>query len=77
LIFTDGARVAVKGLNEALAELYAEGRPANQETADELLARLEAHGTFVPPDLVVRREYRGELLKKYTEYVEGKGGERP
>ena len=59
-----------------MADLFAESRPANQETAAELLARLEANGTFIPDDYVTRREYRGEVLKKYAEYIEGKQGQK-
>ncbi|MCK9459399.1 MAG: hypothetical protein M0R80_07150 [Proteobacteria bacterium] len=70
LQFADGTRVAIKGLGETLAELYAEDRPTNQETAEEILARLEARANFIPPGAAVRREYRYHLLKKYEEYVE-------
>lgn len=58
-------------MNETLAEMYAEGRQANQKTAEEIIVLLEARGNFIPYDVMVRREYRYHLLKKYEEYVSG------
>jgi L-alanine-DL-glutamate epimerase-like enolase superfamily enzyme len=56
-------------LDEILAELYAEGRLANQETAEEIIKRLEARKNYIPSSEVVRREYRHLLLEKYKEYM--------
>ena len=72
LRFDDGTRVAIKGLHETLAELYAEGRAANRATAEEIVARLVTRGNYIPSDYLVHREYTHQLLKKYEEYVEGK-----
>jgi hypothetical protein len=53
-----------------MAELYSVGKQANKETADEIIAGLEAMGTYVPTSEAVRREYRYVLLKEYEEFVE-------
>jgi hypothetical protein len=59
-------------LDEILAELYAEGRQVNQETADEIMNRLEAGKNYIPSSNLTRREYRHLLLKEYREYVDGR-----
>ncbi|MGD9579415.1 MAG: hypothetical protein AB7Y74_14355 [Syntrophorhabdus sp.] len=53
-----------------MAELYSVGKQANKETADEIIAGLEAMGTYIPTSEVVRREYRNVLLKEYEEFIE-------
>lgn len=53
-----------------MAELYSVGKEANKETAEEIIAGLEAMGTYVPTAEAVRREYRHVLLKEYEEFVE-------
>jgi hypothetical protein len=53
-----------------MAEIYSVGKQANKETADEIIAGLEAMGTFIPTTETVRREYRHVLLKEYQEFVE-------
>ena len=53
-----------------MAELYSVGKQANKETADEIIAGLEAMGTYIPTTEAVRREYRHVLLKEYQEFVE-------
>ena len=65
--FPDGIQIRVIGLNEILAELYSEGRQANEETAEEILDRLEKNNTYIPPS--ARREYKSVLLKEYRDYV--------
>jgi hypothetical protein len=69
LRFLDGTQVAVNGLDEILAELYSEGRQASQETADEIINRLEANKNYIPSSDLIRREYRHLLLREYKEYV--------
>ena len=56
-------------MDEILAELYSEGRPANKKTVEEIIKRLEAHQNFIPSSEVTRREYAYILLKEYEEYV--------
>ena len=69
LKFPDDTQFSVFGLDEILAELYAEGRKANDETAQEIIARLEAVKNYIPSSDRARREYRYVLLKEYREYV--------
>ncbi|MBP6942044.1 MAG: hypothetical protein KBB65_09750 [Syntrophorhabdaceae bacterium] len=53
-----------------MAELYSVGKKANKETADEIIAGLEAMGNYVPASEVIRRDYRNVLLKEYEEFIE-------
>lgn len=57
-----------------MACLYSEGRRANQETADEIIRRLEEHKNHIPSSILVRREYSHVLLEQYREYVEYQTG---
>jgi hypothetical protein len=69
LKFLDDTQSSVFGLDEILADLYAEGRKANDETAQEIIARLEAMKNYIPSSDRARREYRYVLLKEYRTYV--------
>ena len=69
LSFTDDIEVGVIGLDEILADLYAEGRQANEETAEEIIIRLEAEKNYIPSSERARREYAYVLLKEYRTYV--------
>jgi hypothetical protein len=53
-----------------MAELYSVGKKANKETVEEIIAGLEAMGTYIPISEIVRREYRHVLRKKYEEFIE-------
>jgi|OpeIllAssembly_1097287.scaffolds.fasta_scaffold20429_1 hypothetical protein len=68
LIFPDGTKVRVTGLNEILADLYSEGRQPTRETAEEILDRLEKNSNYIPPS--ARWEYKTVLLKEYSDYIE-------
>ncbi len=57
-------------MNEILAGLYAEGREANRQTAEEIITRLEAEKNFVPSSDRTRREYAHILLKEYKSYID-------
>ncbi len=57
------------GLDETLAALYAEGRPANDETAEEILKRLEAYKNYIPSSERAHRDYAYILLREYRKYV--------
>jgi hypothetical protein len=74
LKFLDDTQFSVFGLDEILAELCAEGRQANDETAEEIIIRLEAMNNYIPSSDRARREYRYVLLKEYREYVKGSTG---
>jgi hypothetical protein len=78
LKFVDGTRVGINGLDETLAGLHSEGRPANQETSEEIIKRLEAFKNYIPSSYSARREYAYALLQEYREYIdraEKKGNE--
>ena len=77
LKFPDGTQIRVTGLNEILADLYSEGRQANQETAEEIINRLEAQGNFIPSSDRTRKEYAYALLKEYKTYVAGRKDKTP
>jgi hypothetical protein len=66
LTFRDGTQAAVVGLQEILAAMYAEGRKANEETAEEIVERVAAT-SYVPSS--GRGEYRDVLLQEYKRYV--------
>lgn len=69
LKFLDDSQFSVFGLDEILADLYAEGRKANEATADEIIKRLEGMKNYIPDSENVRREYRYVLLREYKGYV--------
>jgi len=69
LKFPDGTKIRVNGLNEILADLYSEGRQANQETVQEIIRRLEAKKNFIPSLDRTRKEYAYVLFREYREYV--------
>jgi len=69
LKFIDDTQIGVYGLDETLADLYSEGRPANEETANEIIKRLEAHKNHIPSSDSARREYIYTLLREYRKYV--------
>lgn len=72
LKFPDDTQFSVFGLDEVLAELYAEGRKPNDDTAAEIVKRLEAMKNYIPASERARREYRYVLLKEYREYIKGR-----
>jgi predicted transcriptional regulator len=72
LKFPDDTQIRVNGLNEILADLYSEGRQANQETVEEIINRLEAKKNYIPSSDRVRKEYAYVLLKEYRKYVKGR-----
>jgi predicted transcriptional regulator len=77
LKFPDGTKIRVNGLNEILADLYSQGRQANQKTAEEIINRLEAQKNFIPSSERTRKEYAYVLLKEYTKYTAGRKDKTP
>ena len=77
LRFPDGTQVRVTGLDEILAGLYSEGRQANQETAEEIMNRLEAKKNFIPSSEYTRKEYAYVLLKEYRQYIADRKDKTP
>jgi hypothetical protein len=69
LRFPDNTQVRVIGLSEILADLYSQGREANQETAEEIINRLEAGKNYIPSSDRTRKEFAHVLLKEYREYL--------
>ena len=61
------------GLGDIMAELAAESRPANAETAEEILDRLEEKN-YIPSSERVKREYKNVLLREYRAYIEDRSG---
>ena len=64
------------GLIEIMADLYLEGRPANEATAEEILDRLEAKKNYIPSSDRIRREYAYVLLKEYRNYIRDRAESR-
>ena len=72
LKFPDDTQIRVNGLNEILADLYSEGRQANEETAEEIINSLEAKKNYIPSSDRARKEYAYVLLKEYRKYVKSR-----
>ena len=77
LSFTDDTEIRVNGLDEILADLYSEGRQANEETAEEIIDRLEAQKNYIHPSDRVRKEFLYVLLKEYRKYVKSRTDNNP
>jgi vacuolar-type H+-ATPase subunit H len=69
LKFPDDTQIRLNGLDEILADLLSEGRQENEETAEEIINRLEAKKNHIPSSDRARREYAYILLKEYRKYV--------
>jgi hypothetical protein len=69
LKFIDDTEIGVFGLDETLAALYSESKPANDETAEEIIKRLEAHKNYIPSSDRAYKEYAYILLKEYKKYI--------
>ena len=65
------------GLDEIMAELFNEGRKDTDETAEEIINRLEARKNYIPSSDRVHKEYAYVLLKEYRTYVKGRSGWTP
>jgi thiamine kinase-like enzyme len=70
LRFPDNTKVTVKGLDDIMAELYAENKKANSETAREIIKKLKEKKNFIPSSESVHREYAFVLLQEYRKYIE-------
>ena len=57
-----------------MAELLAEGRKATNETAEEIINRLELKRNYIPSSERVRRDYAFVLLKEYRTYLRDRSG---
>lgn len=72
--FFDDTQVGVIGLDDIMAELYAEGRKAADDTAEEIIKRLEARNNYIPASERVRKECAYVLLNEYRAYVKKLSG---
>ncbi len=52
-----------------MAELLAERRKANVDTARRIIKLLEDKGNFIPSSESVHREYTVVLLEEYRKYI--------
>jgi len=75
LNFFDNTQVGVIGLDNIMADLYAEGRKATDETAEEIIKRLEARNNYIPSSERTRKEYTFVLLNEYRAYVKERSGD--
>ncbi len=57
------------GLDAIMAELYAQGRKADDETIEEIINRLEAKKNYIPSSERARKDYSYSLLKEYRKYI--------
>lgn len=74
LKFPDDTQIGVIGLDDIMAELYAEGAKTIDETAEEIIARLEAKKNYIPSSERARKEYAYVLLKEYRTYIKDRSG---
>ncbi len=57
-----------------MAELYAEDMKPTDETAEEIMNRLEQRKNYIPGSERVRREYSYALLREYRKYIKERSG---
>lgn len=62
------------GLDETFAEFHSEGRPANYDTAEEIMKKLEDYKNYIPTSEKARKEYAFILLREYKKFVKEKTG---
>ena len=70
LKFPDNTMVSLDGLDDIMAQLRAENRKANDETAKEMIVRLRAKKNSIPSSYLAQREYVFVLLREYRKYLE-------
>ena len=75
ITFPDDTQVRITGLDETLAELYAEGKKANEATAEEIITKLEGKKNYIPSSDRVRKEFAYVLLKEYRGYIASRAGD--
>jgi hypothetical protein len=61
-------------LDEILADLYSEGRQADEQTAEEIIDRLEMKKNYIPSAEQVRKEYSFVLLREFEKYIKDRAG---
>lgn len=73
LSFPDDTQVGVNGLDDVLTDIYSEGRKVSEETAEEIIIRLEAKKNYIPSSDRARKEYAYVLLNEYRKYIKDQG----
>lgn len=74
LKFIDDTQVGLIGLDGIMSELHAEGRKATDETAEEIIKRLEAKNNYIPSSESAYKEYSYVLLNEYRAYIKHRSG---
>lgn len=74
LKFSDDTQVSVSGLDDIMAELFSEDRKATDETAEEIIKRLEAKKNYIPSSERARKDYVYVLLREYRKYLKDRSG---
>ena len=74
LKFPDDTQASVTGLDDIMAELHLQERKPTQETAREMITRLEEKGNFIPSSESVHREYAFVLLREYRKFIQDRSG---
>jgi hypothetical protein len=74
LTFPDDTQVGLDGLDGIMAELCAENMKETDETAGEIIKRLEEKNNYIPESERVRREYAYALLREYRKYLKDRSG---
>lgn len=67
--FIDDTEIGMLGLDAILADLYSQGRKADDETVEVIINRLEAKKNYIPSSERARKEYSYSLLKEYRKYI--------
>ncbi len=57
-----------------MARFQSEGRPADDKTVEEIIARLEGNKNYIPSSERARKEYAYVLLKEYRKYLRDQAG---
>jgi len=69
LKFPDDTQIGVIGLDDIMAQLFSEGRKETDETAEEIIKRLEAKKNYIPSSERARKEYAYALRREYRKYL--------
>jgi hypothetical protein len=52
-----------------MADLHSKGKPASDDSVEEIITGLEANKNYIPSSDRARGEYAYVLLKEYRKYV--------
>ncbi len=74
IMFPDGSKEGIIGLDGAMEELYAQGKPADSKIGEEIIERLKKQNYFAP---AARQLYADLFLSEYKKFVETKENSLP